>query len=54
MGPKYFQEKAAFCLRVADRLSLDNPGRNELIELAADFKKRAKRLETIIAVTQTP
>jgi hypothetical protein len=45
MDPKYLQEKAPFCLRVADRLSLDNPGRIELIELAADFRKRAKGLE---------
>ena len=42
---KYFREKSDLCFRVADGLSLNNPGRIQLMELAEDFKKRAKELE---------
>jgi hypothetical protein len=37
--------KADLCLRLADGLSLNNPARLRLIELAEDFRKRAKELE---------
>lgn len=45
MDAKYFRERAALCLRVADGLSLNNPGRFQLMDLAEDFRKRAKELE---------
>jgi hypothetical protein len=40
MDAKYFREKAALCLRLAEGLSLNNPGRIRL-----DFKERAEELE---------
>ncbi len=42
---KYFREKSELCLRLADGLSLNNPGRFQLMDLAEDFLKRAKELE---------
>jgi len=45
MDTKYFREKATLCLRVADGLSLSNPGRFQLMDLAEDFRNRAKELE---------
>jgi hypothetical protein len=44
-GGKYFREKAELCLRLADGLSLNNPGRFQLMDLADDFLERAKELE---------
>jgi hypothetical protein len=44
MDAKYFRERAALCLRVADGLSLNNPGRFQLMDLAEDFRRRAKEL----------
>ncbi len=41
----YFRENAARCLRLADGLSLNNPGRIQLLELAHDFNRRAQELE---------
>ena len=49
MDANYFREKAALCLRLADGLSLNNPGRFQLMDLADDFKDRAKELETQVA-----
>jgi len=45
MDAKYFREKAELCLRLADGLPLNNPGRFELMDLADDFLERAKELE---------
>jgi hypothetical protein len=45
MDAKYFRARAALCLRLADGLSLNNPGRFQLMDLAEDFTKRAKELE---------
>ena len=45
MDAKYFREKAELCLRLADGLSLNNPGRFQLIDLADDSLERAKELE---------
>jgi hypothetical protein len=45
MDAKYFREKAALCERLADGLSLNNPARFQLMDLAEDFSKRAKELE---------
>jgi hypothetical protein len=44
-GTTYFRENAARCLRLADGLSLNNPGRVQLLELAHDFNRRAQELE---------
>jgi len=40
-----FEKKPELCLRLADGLSLNNPGRFQLMDLADDFLKRAKELE---------
>jgi hypothetical protein len=45
MDARYFREKAALCERLADGLSLNNPARFQLMDLAEDFMKRAKELE---------
>ena len=45
MDARYFREKAALCERLADGLSLNNPARLQLMDLAEDFMKRAKELE---------
>ena len=45
MDGKYFREKAELCLRLADGLSLNNPGRFQLMDLADDLLERAKELE---------
>ena len=42
---KYFREKAALCLRLADGLSLNNPGRFQLMDMAEDLQELAKELE---------
>jgi len=39
------REKAALCLRIARRLSWDNPGRIQLTNLAERFDKQARDLE---------
>jgi len=54
MDAKYFREKATLCFRVADGLSLNNPGRFQLMELADDFLKRAKELEAQAGATANP
>ena len=48
MDAKYFREKSELCRRLADGLSLNNPGRFQLMDLADDFLKRAKELEARI------
>jgi hypothetical protein len=45
MDAKYFREKAEMCLRLADGLSLNNPGRFQFMRMAEDFRQRAKELE---------
>jgi hypothetical protein len=45
MDAKYFRDKAALCERLADGLSLNNPARFQLMDLAEDFMKRAEELE---------
>ena len=47
MDAKYFREKAELVL--ADGLSLNNPGRFQLMDLAEDFRERAKELEMAAA-----
>ena len=42
---KHLREKATLCFRLADGLSLNNPSRFELMQMAEDFEKRAKELE---------
>ena len=43
------REKAALCLRIARRLSWNNPGRLELTELAQRFEQKARDLELQVA-----
>jgi hypothetical protein len=45
MDAKYCRQKAELCLRLADGFSLNNPARFQLMDLAEDFPKRAKKLE---------
>lgn len=40
------KEKAAICLRIASRLSWNNPGRVQLTELAERYDRQAKELES--------
>ena len=49
MDAKYFREKAALCLRLAEGLSPNNPGRFQLMHLAQEFKERAEELERLEA-----
>jgi hypothetical protein len=45
MDAAYFWQKAATCLRLAQTLSLNNPGRVSLLEMAQAFERRAKEIE---------
>jgi hypothetical protein len=45
MDSTYLWQKAATCLRLAQTLSLSNPGRFALLEMAEGFERRAKELE---------
>jgi hypothetical protein len=45
MDSAYLWQKAATCLRLAQALSLSNPGRVALLEMAEGFERRAKELE---------
>jgi hypothetical protein len=45
MDEEFFRDKAAMCLRLAQGLSPNNPGRFQLLELAKDFHCRARELE---------
>jgi hypothetical protein len=45
MDANHLREKATLCFRLADGLSLNNPSRFELMQMAEDFEKRAKELE---------
>ena len=45
MDARYFRDKAAACLRLAHGLPVDHPGRHSLIDMAADFERRANELE---------
>jgi hypothetical protein len=47
MDAKYCREKATLCDRLADGLSLNNPARFELMDLAEYFVERAKELEAL-------
>ena len=51
MDAKQLREKAALCFRLADGLSLNNPSRFQFMQMAEDFKKRAKELEAQTAQT---
>jgi hypothetical protein len=46
---KYFREKAAICQRLADGLSLNNPGRFQLWDIAEDLQEFANELEVQVA-----
>jgi hypothetical protein len=41
---KYFREKAKFCLRLADGLALNNPGRFQIDGLGRRFFKKGERI----------
>jgi len=45
MDEAFFREKAAMCLRLAQGLSQNNPGRFQLLKLAEDFDRRAREVE---------
>jgi hypothetical protein len=42
---KYFRQKAALCLRLADGFSLNNPGRFQLMDMAEELQELAEVLE---------
>jgi hypothetical protein len=45
MDASYFRDKAETCLRLARGLSWNNPARNELMDLAEEFRRQAEQLE---------
>jgi hypothetical protein len=45
LDAKYFREKAALCLRLADGLSLNNPGRFQHMDMAEELQGLSKELE---------
>jgi hypothetical protein len=45
MDAAYLWQKAATCLQLAQTLSLSNPGRLALLEMADGFERRARELE---------
>lgn len=45
MDTRSLREKAALCLRVANRLSCNNPSRLQLTDLADRFDRQAKEVE---------
>ena len=46
MDAIYFRDKAETCLRLAKGLSWNNPARAELMDLAEEFQRQAKELDT--------
>jgi len=53
MDAAYFRQKAATCLRLAQTLSADNPGRISLLEMAVGFERRAKELQAALPPPMT-
>jgi hypothetical protein len=45
MDPLNLREKAALCLRIAGRLSWNNPSRLQLADLADRLDRQAKEIE---------
>ena len=45
MDAQHFREKAGVFQRLADGLSLNDPGRFQLMALAEDLRNRARELE---------
>lgn len=45
MDASYFRDKAETCRRLARGLSWNNPARNELMDLAEEFRRQADELE---------
>jgi hypothetical protein len=45
MDTRSLREKAALCLRIARRLSWNNPSRLQLTDLADRFERQAKEIE---------
>jgi hypothetical protein len=54
MDATYFRDKATTCLRLAKGLSWNNPARDELIELAEEFRRQAAELEASARAQQPP
>ena len=46
MDAAYLRERAAICLRLANGLSWNNPARSQLLGLAEDFDRRARKTDT--------
>jgi hypothetical protein len=46
MDAPSLREKAALCLRIAGRLSWNNPSRLQLADLAGRFERQAKEIES--------
>lgn len=52
MHAKRLRDKAALWLRLANSLSVNNPARTILLDMAANFERRAKELEAQRPVQQ--
>jgi hypothetical protein len=46
MDTAYLREQAAICLRLANGLSWNNPARSQLLGLAEELDRRARKNET--------
>ena len=54
MNALNLREKAALCLRIANRLSWSNPTRLQLTDLAERFDRQAKEIELQNHPAQNP
>jgi hypothetical protein len=52
MDANYFREKAALCLRLADGLALNNPGRFQLMDFSRGFPKARQRTRNRICTAR--
>jgi hypothetical protein len=45
MDARYFRERAKTCVRLAEELPWNNPGRYSLMDMAENLQRRAAKLE---------
>jgi hypothetical protein len=45
MDARYFRERAKTCVRLAEELPWNNPGRFSLMDMAENLQRRAAKLE---------
>ena len=45
MDAEFFRQKADLCMRLADGLSLNNPGRFQLMDMAEELQRRVAEVQ---------